>query len=242
MKFLVLFLFILPGPGFSQEKTETRELVGNLGGRSALLFLHSSQREDGGWRVSGEYLTLPNLVRRYLEGERSPEIGITTLKEGTSAILFGRPATGELRGTYRGGVFKGLRYGPGGQERERFEFSEEFPSMEGYSATVSCEAGDARYASTLAYAVEAGKLKSLEWQSQVMPNGHQCKLAGLEQQPLKGGLKFVAGRCAVTLRELGEYVKVTADNCAAACGSQAYLEPMLIERRGGCRLLRPEAR
>jgi hypothetical protein len=192
--------------------------------------------------MAGEYLLLPTMVRRYLEGERSPELGVTTLKEGTSAILFGRPATGELRGTYRGGVFRGTRFGPGGQQRERFEFSEQFPAMDGYSASVSCEAGDARYTSTLAYEVEAGKLKSMEWQSQVAPAGHSCKLSASEQQPLKGGLKFVSGQCAVTLRDLGDHVKVAAENCSSACGSDAYLEPVLVDRRGHCRLLRPDGK
>jgi hypothetical protein len=241
-----VLIVILAVPVFAQEKSETRELVGHLGSRSALLILHSAQRAEGGWRVAGEYVMLPTLVRRYLEGERSPELGVTTLKEGTSAILFGRPATGELRGTHRGGIFRGTRYGPGGQEREQFEFSEEFPPMEGYSASVRCDAGDARYASTLAYAVEAGKMKSMEWQSQVAPNGHRCKFAAAEQHSpaagMRGALRFVSGKCAVTLRDLGEYVKVDAENCASACGSEAYLEPMLVDRRGNCRLLRPEAK
>jgi hypothetical protein len=217
-------------------------MVGQLGSRGTLLVLHALQRADGGWRMTGEYVVLSTLTRRFLEGERSPEIGVTTLREGTSAILFGRPLTGELRGTLRDGVFKGTRYGPGGQERERFEFSEEFPPMDAYSANVSCEAGDGRYGSSLAYTVESGKLKNLEWQSRVAPNGHHCKVSAIEQQPLKGGLKIAAGRCAVTLRELGENVMVSAQNCAALCGSEAYLETMLVDRRGHCRLLHPEAR
>ncbi len=235
-------IFLLSFEIPAQEKTETRELVGHLGSRSTLLVLHARQRADGGWQMTGEYVVLPSLTRRYLDGERSPELGVMTLREGTSAILFGQPVTGELRGTMRGGQFKGMRYGPGGQERERFEFSEEFPPMDAYSANVSCEAGDERYASSLAYAVENGKLKSMEWQSKVSPNGHHCKVVAAGQQPLKGGLKFAAGRCAVTLRDLGEQVMVTAQNCAQLCGSEAYLEPMLIDRRGHCRLLRPEAR
>jgi hypothetical protein len=245
-RFFLLLLIVFPSWGFPQEKSETRELVGHLGSRSALLVLHSAQRPDESWRVTGEYLVLPNLSRRYLEGERSPELGVTTLKEGASAILFGHPATGELRGTYRGGVFKGVRYGPGGQERERFEFSEEFAPMDGYSAAVSCEAGDARYASKLAYTVEAGKVKSLEWMSQVLPNGHRCKVSTANQPPpgaeMRGGIRVTAGTCAVTLRDLGESVKVAAENCAAACGSEAYLEPLLVDRRGSCRLLRPDVR
>ncbi|MGE5640849.1 MAG: hypothetical protein ACM30H_12220 [Clostridia bacterium] len=223
-----------------QEEFETRELVGQVGSRSALLVLYSTRRSDTNWRVTGEYLLFPTLTRRYLEGERSPALGFTSLREGASAILFGHPSTGELRGTYRDGVFKGTRYGPGGQERERFEFSEEFPSMEGYGATVACEAGDARYASRLAYAAEAGKIKSLEWTSQVKPDGHSCTLPPLQQQAMKGGLKAAAGPCSVTFREIGDMVKVSAEGCSASCGSGAYFEPVLVDRRGGCALLRPE--
>jgi hypothetical protein len=231
------------GCALAQEKVETRELAGTLGSRSALAVLHSVQRPDGGWRVTGEYVLLPTLQRRFLEGERSPELGVTTLKEGVTAILFGHDPTGELRGTWRGGVFKGTRYGPGGQERERFELSEEFPSMAGYGAAVRCEAEHARYAASLSYAVEKGSVKSFDWRSRVQPGGHSCHLSGLQQQPFRGGLQLAAGPCRVTLRELGgEVVKVAAEGCSSLCGSQAYLEPMLVERRGNCRLLLPEAR
>jgi hypothetical protein len=242
--FLFLISVSMLGEAFSQEKTETREMVGHLGSRGALLALHSTQRADGSWRMTGEYIVLATLARRFLEGERGPELGITTLKEGTSAILFGHPITGELRGSLRdsprGGDFKGTRYGPGGQERERFEFSEDFPSMDGYSANVHCEAGDERYTSSLHYSVEAGKLKSFEWRSKISPAGHACALNAPGQQPAKGALRFTSGRCSVTLRDLGEYIKVAAEDCAAQCGSEAYLEPILVDRRAGCKLLRPE--
>ena len=233
---------LLALPAAAQETIETRELVGHVGSRSALLVLYSTRRSDTNWRVTGEYLVLPTLARRYLEGDRSPTQGFTSLREGASAILFGHPSTGEMRGTYRDGVFKGTRYGPGGQERERFEFSEEFPSLEGYGAAVSCEAGDARYASKLAYAVEAGKLKALEWSSQVKPAGHSCSLPALQQEPMKGGLKASAGTCTVTIREVGEFVKIAAEGCSSSCGSGAYLEPLLVDRRGACLLMRAEER
>lgn len=235
-------LLLAAHPAAAQEATESLELVGQIGSRSALLLLYATREADGAFRVTGEYVLLPTLARRYLEGERSPQLRVTTLKEGTSPILFGRPATATLRGTWRGGVFKGMRFGPGGQERERFEFSEAFPSMEGYSAAVRCEAGDARYASSLAYAIESGKLKSFEWRSALAPAGHACSVAALEQRPFQGGLKFESGRCAVTLRDLGDFVRVAAENCEATCGSQGYLEPLLIDRRGGCRLFRPRTR
>jgi hypothetical protein len=238
----VFFLMIVASAAFAQEKTESRELVGHIGSRAALLVLHATQRQDEGWQLSGEYLLLPTLTRRFLEGERSPQMGVTTLKEGSTAILFGRPATGELRGTWSGGVFKGTRHGPGGQERERFEFSEEFPSMDSFSGSARCEVGDARYASSLSYSVEAGRLKGFEWRSKVAPGGHTCALAGLAQQSLSGGLKLASGGCSVTLREVGENVRVAAEGCAQFCGSEAYLEPLLVDKRGNCRLLRQEAK
>ena len=242
MRRALILLLIFPAMVFSQEKSETRELVGSVGGRSALLVLQSTQRADGGWQVSGEYVLLPTLVRRYVEGERSPEIGVTTLKEGTSPILFGRPPTGELRGSWRGAKFSGMRYGPGGQERERFEFSEEFPPLDAYSGAAQCEAGEGRYSSTFAFSVEAGRLKSLDWRSKVAPSEHACAVGAFEQQAMKGGLRAVSGKCSITIRDLGEFLRVAAESCSALCGSQAYLEPLLLDRRGNCRLLHPEPR
>jgi hypothetical protein len=238
--FLWLLCFSTAVP--AQDKTESRELVGHVGSRDALLVLHATQRPDAGWQLAGEYLLLPTMARRFLEGERSPQMGVTTLKEGTTAILFGRPPTGELRGTWSAGSFKGTRYGPGGQERERFEFSEEFPSMQAYTGTVRCEAGDGRYASSLSYAVEAGRLKSFEWRSKLAPGGHMCIIVNPAQQSMSGGLRLATGGCTVTLREVGDSVKVAAESCEQVCGSEAYLEPLLVERRGHCRLLRAEAK
>ena len=237
-----LLTILLLAPLAAWAQTETRELVGQIGSRPALLVLHASRTDQGAWQMAGEYMVLPTLQRRFLEGESSPEIGVTTLREGTTPILFGRPPTGELRGTLRAGVFKGTRFAPGGQERERFEFSEEFPSMEGYSATIRCDATDARYASNLQMAVEAGKLQSFDWRSKVAPSGHACNIANLQQEAFKGGLRFSAGRCNVTLREVGDYVRIAAEDCVEQCGSQGYLEPLLIDRRGNCRLLRSDSR
>lgn len=240
MKRVAFAVLLVPMVAWSQP--ETRELGGQLGSRPTLLVLHTSRVADGGWQLAGEYIVLPTLQRRFLEGEASPEIGVTTLREGATPILFGRSPTGELRGTWRGGLFRGARFAPGGQERERFEFSEEFPSLDKYSSNIRCDAGDARYSSTLNLAVEAGKLQSLDWRSKLAASGHVCTLSNLQQQPEKGGLRFVSGRCNVTLREVGDYVWLAAENCTEQCGSQAYLEPVLIDRRGYCRLLRGEAR
>ncbi len=246
MKRLALLFYFLSLQAFSQEKSETREFLGQLGGRTALLQLYAITQPDGSARITGEYLLLPTMQRRFLEGERSKQLGITFLKEGDTPILYGRPPSATLQGTWADGVFRGGRYGPGGQQRERFEFSETFPPMDAYSANLHCEVAEGRYASTLALNVDNGKLKSLEWHSKVSPGDQPCAIGGqergLEQRPFNGGLRFAAGGCSVTLRDLGEFVRVTADNCAAMCGSQAYLEPMLIDRRGNCQLLRPQAR
>lgn len=240
-RWLVALLAACPA-AFAQDSVDSRELIGQLGGRTAVLQLHENPRADGSVRLSGEYLILPALQRRFLEGERSRQLGVTFLKEGNSPILYGRPATATLQGTWTEGAFKGARYAPGGQERERFEFSENFPDMRAYSAEVRCEIDEGRYASSLHYAVTAGKLQQLDWRSRVAPSGHSCGVMQPVQQSFEGGLRFAVGRCRVTLRDLGEYVRVSAENCAELCGSQAYFEPILVDRRGGCQLLRPRSR
>jgi hypothetical protein len=244
MKWLALLLGILSLPALSEEPSETRELIGHLGGRTALLHLYATPQPDGSARVTGEYLLLPTMQQRYVEGERSKQLGIMFLKEGSSPILYGRPPTATLQGTWAGGLFKGGRYGPGGQQREQFEFSETFPPMDGYSANLHCEVAEGRYAATLALNVENGRLKSLDWRSKVADQ--PCAVSGLEQHPdggeLRGGLRFVSGKCSVTLRDLGDLVRVTAEDCTAMCAPQAYLEPLFVDRRGNCQLLRPQAR
>jgi hypothetical protein len=236
----LVFLSLAPG-ALAQDKSESREMIGKVGTRSALLVLHASERADGSWQVAGEYIVLSTLARRFVEGERSPELGVTILKEGTTPILFGRPGIGELRGTWRDGAFKGTRYGPGGQRREEFEFSDDFPSMESYSAKVRCEAKEGRYQSSLALSVEQGKLKSFEWRS-IEPGGQACTVQASAQEPLRGGLRFASGDCRVTLRDLGNFTVLSAANCAALCGAEGYLEPLLFDRRGNCELLRHGAR
>jgi len=239
---LLAVLLLAALPAAAQNAGESRELLGQVGGRTALLTLYVTPRPDGSQRLNGEYLILPILQQRFVEGERSKQLGVTFLKEGNSPILYGRPGTASLQGTWNSSVFKGTRYAPGGQERERFEFSEAFPSMEAYSASVRCEKAEGRYTATLAYAVEQGKLKSLDWRSKVAPAGHTCAVGELVQQAYGGGLRFSAGRCKVTLRDLGEYVRIVAEDCTDQCGSLGYLEPVLVERGGACQLLRPHSR
>ena len=242
MRLLAAALLVAALPAPAQDAGESRELVGQIGGRTALLNLYVTPRADGSARLNGEYLLFPTLQRRYLEGERSKQLGVTFLKEGNSPILYGRPGTATLQGTWSGGVLKGARYAPGGQQREKFEFSEAFPAMDGYSAQVRCETAADRYTATLEFSVEQGRLKSLEWRSKVAPAGHTCAVSELVQQAYSGGLRFAAGRCKVTLRDLGDHVRVSADECTEQCGSQAYLEPVLVDRGGACQLLRPQAR
>jgi len=239
MRWIAWLLALHCLPGFSQAQTETHELIGQLGGRAALMNLYAIPQPDGSARLTGDYLVLPTMQQRYLEGERSKQLGVTFLREGNSPILYGRPATATLQGTWSGGVLKGGRYAPAGQPRERFEFSQSFPSMDAYSATVRCETAEGRYTSSLAYTVENGKLRHLDWRSKVTPGDHPCSVSGLEQQPFNGGLRFAAGSCSVALRDLGEYVRVTAEGCTGQCGSLGYLEPVLVDRRGGCQLIRP---
>lgn len=238
MRFLLLsVLLAFPVASPAQDKSEQRELIGKVGTRDALLVLHAMERADGSWQVAGEYILLRTLARRFVAGERSPELGVTVLKEGTTPILYGRPPTGELRGTWRDGSFKGTRHGPGGQMREEFAFGDAFPSMEDYSARVRCEAEEGRYKSRLDLAVESGRLKKLEWRS-TEPGGQSCNVVAAAQQSLPGGLRFVAGACRITLRDVGDFVALRAENCAAQCTGEAYIEPMLVDRRGNCELLR----
>ena len=238
---LLLLAILTAAAQTTPEKSERRELIGKVGTRSALLVLHATERTEGGWRVAGEYVILPTLARRFLEGERSPELGVTTLKEGATPILFGRPGTGELRGTWREGAYKGARYGTGGQLREEFEFSEEFTPMDRYSASVRCEAKEGRYQARLNYKISKGKLDGLDWRA-VEPGGQTCTVAGVTQEAMRGGLRFAAGSCRVTLRDLGDFVMLSAEGCNSQCGAEAYLEPLLIDRRGTCELLRHGAR
>ncbi len=242
MRLLAAALLAAALPAYAQQAGELRELIGMIGGRTVLLNLYVTPRADGSARLSGEYLLLPILQVRYVEGERSKQLGVTFLKEGNSPILYGRPGSATLQGTWSGGVLKGTRYAPGGQQREKFEFSETFPAMDDYSAQVRCETVADRYTATLAFSVEKGRLKSLEWRSKVAPAGHTCAVGELTQQAYSGGLRFATGRCRVTLRDLGEYVRVAAEDCAEQCGSQAYLEPVLVDRGGACQLLRPQPR
>ena len=66
--------------------------------------------------------------------------------------------------------------------------------------------------------------------------------SNIEQSALFFYLRFVAGGCSITLRDAGAFVALRADDCAAHCAAEAHLEPLLIDRRGNCELLRHGAR
>ena len=242
MRCLLWALALVSLGAAAQDDAGTHELVGHVGSRSALLTLNATRNPDESWQLAGEYVLLPTQQRRFLEGESSPEIGVTTLREGDTAILFGRLGTGELRGVWRDGVFRGTRYAPGGQEREHFEFSEQFPSLAGYSASVRCEARADRYTATLRYRFAAGKLQSFEWRARTEPGGQSCSVTQVVQQPMNGGIHLASGRCQITLRDLGEALRVAAQDCSEQCGAAAQLEPVLVDRGGGCELFRPKPR
>jgi hypothetical protein len=113
--------------------------------------------------------------------------------------------------------------------------------MENYSARVRCDAKEGRYESRLNLSVTKGKLGSFEWRA-VEPGGQACAVVTTAQEPLRGGLRFVSGGCRITLRDLGDLVALSAENCGAFCGAEAYFEPLLFDRRGNCELLRHGAR
>jgi len=232
----------------AQEKDRTTELLGKIGTRPAFMVLNAAKQADGSWQVTGEYTALPKHYRRYLEGERSARLGVMHLKEGDTPILWARASAATLQGVWSEGWFRGTRFGPGGQERERFEFSEEFPSMNRYTAAVRCEASDGGDGVLLAYAFDNGALKpgSFEWQSGAAPSGPYCSIGArepVEQVPFRGGLRLrFRGRCSVTLRDLGEFVRVSAENCNELCGARARLEPLLVDGQGGCSVMKPVER
>jgi len=229
------------------------ELIGEIGNRAALLSVYRTQAPDGSWRITGEYLVLDTLQRRFLDGEGSPNLSVTTLKEGTTPILYGHLPTATLRGVWRDGVFEGMRYGPGGQMRERFKFGATFPSMADYSAAVQCGASEGKTSTALAFVIKMGRLRpgSLSWTSRDAASGDVCVLggAGVRQVAHESGLRFkidasVAGGrdCTISVHDLGETVRVSSKGCSAVCGARARLEPILVDRAGRCRLLRPVTR
>lgn len=258
---IVLAMVALGGLGTGNARgagagAALQELVGELGNRAALLSVYRTQSSDGEWRITGEYLVLDTLQRRFLVGKGGPELSVTTLKEGKTTILFGHPPTATLQGVWRNGTFEGTRYGPGGQLRERFTFRESFPSMADYSAAVQCAAGEGAYSTALAFVIKQGRLRpgSLSWTSRDATSGDVCVLGGtaVRQLASEAGLRFGIGApgkgteggrdCTISVRHLGEALRVSPQGCGAHCGNQARIEPILIDDAEHCRLLRPVTR
>ena len=114
MRMIALVLGFASLQVLAQEATETREMIGVVGGRAALIHLHATQRPDGSSRLTGEYLVLPTLQQRFVEGERSKQLGVTFLKEGSSPIFYGRPATATLQAPGRAACSKARASGRAG--------------------------------------------------------------------------------------------------------------------------------
>jgi len=70
------------------------------------------------------------------------------------------------------------------------------------------------YTASLAYAGDAGKLKSLEWRSSVAPSG-TLQRRGAEQRAFRRPA-VASGRCSVTCASR-DYVRVSAENCGELC-------------------------
>ena len=70
-------MLLAAAPALAQDAGELRELIGQMGGRAALLSLYVVPRADGSSRLTGECLILATLQQRFLEGERSRELGVT---------------------------------------------------------------------------------------------------------------------------------------------------------------------
>ena len=117
MKSMAVLLLVFAQSAFSQETSEARELIGQLGGRNALLNLYTTTRADGSARITGDYLVLQTMQQRFLEGERSKQLGVTFLREGISPILYGRPETATLQVSWQCGVFQGAGFSAGGRLR-----------------------------------------------------------------------------------------------------------------------------
>ena len=244
MRWIALLLGLLSAQAFAQEASETRELIGQLGGRAALLNLYATAQPDGSARVTGDYLVLPTLQQRFLEGERSKQLGVTFLKEGDDADPLRPAGDGDAAGHLVGRRLQGraLR-ARAGRSASASSSAKRFPSMDGYSAQRALRGVRGTLRLDARLAVENGKLKSLDWRSKVSPGRASLHgRAGSSSARTTAACASPPGRCSVTLRDLGDYVRVTAEDCAAMCGSQGYLEPVLVDRRGNCQLLRPRTR
>ena len=68
----LLALALLPLAAAAQDSGGTHELLGQLGSRATLMTLHATRNPDASWQLAGEYVILPTLQRRFVEGESSP--------------------------------------------------------------------------------------------------------------------------------------------------------------------------
>ena len=101
---LCAWLALTTAQAAAQQDTSTQELIGQMGSRATVMNLYTTSQPDGSARVTSDYLLLPTRQMRYLAGERSKQLGEMSLNEGNSPILYGRPPTATLRGTWLSGV------------------------------------------------------------------------------------------------------------------------------------------
>jgi len=221
----------------ADETSENQGAGRQIGSRSALMVLHARSAPTAAGSSAGIRASSP-CAPFFVRVKEAPS-SVTTLKEGNTAILYGRPAPASGAAPARRRV-QGHAPRAGGQERERFDFSEEFAPLDGYSASVRCDAGDDRYASSLSYSMEEGKLKGFEWRARVAPKRPQLHARRILSRNRSSGLQLASGACSVTLREVGEFFASPRETVWPQCSSQAYLEPLLVDRRGRCQLLHQE--
>ena len=94
--------------------------------------------------------------------------------------------------------------------------------MDAYSATVRCEAGDERYASSLSLRDRGGPAEERSSGARSSRRAATpARSPSLQQQPLERRAEARrAARCSVTLREVGEYVKVAAGRLRRSCAAR----------------------
>ena len=184
----------LLGAARGGAQTETRELVGQLGSRPRCSSCTSSRPRR---RVAARRRIhrAADAAAAFRRGRVEPGDRRHDAARRHDADPFGRSPTGELRGTLRGGVFKGARFAPGrARSASASSSARSSPRWTPTAPTVRCEP-TGQYSSSSPCVVEAGKLQSLEWRSKVAPSGHTCS----DREPAAGA---VQGRAALRHRAL----------------------------------------
>ena len=137
--------------GLAQEANETRELIGQLGGRAALLNLYATRQPDGAARVTGDYLVLPTHAAA-LPGGRAQQAARRHRPQGrqrrrsSTAGRRRRPC----RAPGRAACSRACATAPAGRSASASNSAKRFPRWTPTARSVRCEVSEGRYASTLA--------------------------------------------------------------------------------------------